>query len=201
MKKAVQPLVVCGFILAFAATSAFGSFVVSLDENGNGSITGLPAGDTPIPATFEVDPVSGLTGLFYDLSGIAAATGFDFTSGDVVLALPELSLPSDVIRFNDVGGRQGVFFFSLLDHIPDGLADVVNLPVPDGPIVLTEIGPEGNNGAQWQPVNVGDPGFVPQAAGLFVYNFVSDAPEPSTIVLAGLAAAGLAISWFRRRRD
>jgi hypothetical protein len=201
MKKLVKTLVVCGFVLAFAATAAFGTtYTVTVDERGNGVIDGLTAGPTPIPASLSVDPVSGLTGLFYDVEFLAASLGFSVTPGDVVLSEPGALPPSDLIRFTNTGVQQGLFFFSLQDDLsPPDLADVPQLPLFSEVVTFAETGPEGQNGFFYVPAPQG-PGDIPQAQGLVGYNFISDVPEPSTMALACFAAAGLAVASLRRRR-
>jgi hypothetical protein len=201
MEKLVKTLVVCGFVLAFAATAAFGTtYTVTVDERGNGAIDGLTAGPTPIPASLSVDPVSGLTGLFYDVGFLAASLGFSVTPGDVVLSEPGVLPPSDLIRFTNTGGQQGLFFFSLQDDLsPPDLADVPQLPLFFEVVTFAETGPEGQNGLFYVPAPQG-PGDIPEAAGLVGYNFISDVPEPSTMALACFAAAGLVVTVLRRRR-
>jgi PEP-CTERM motif len=68
-------------------------------------------------------------------------------------------------------------------------------------LTLTEVGPEGNNGITYTPL-AGQPGFVAGAAGPVTYVIVSDAavPEPATLTLLGLGAAGFLLIHRRQPR-
>jgi hypothetical protein len=61
-------------------------------------------------------------------------------------------------------------------------------------VSINEVGPEGANYAYYTP-NEGQPGY--DASGP-TYLFISDIPEPSTVMLVGLGLAGLLA--FKRRR-
>ncbi len=156
---------------------------ITVDENGNGI-------GTVGPGFLGADPgPGGLNSvLTYNLP-------FAGTQGDVEIFGPTLG---DVVRFN---GNGTLLFYS--DTPPtDSLGDTLS---PPGSFytnfaMVTELGPEGNNGAVYTPM-AGQPGSVPGA--VVTYNFVSDGsivPEPSTLTLLGLGGVGLAGYAWRRRK-
>jgi hypothetical protein len=200
MRNLTKTLLALGFGSAIAATTAVAQLNIqaTFDENGHGVITGAALAGLPDPYTVPfgvgVDPVSGLTTLFYTLPTTV-------TSGDILLFEPGQQGPSDLIRF--VQNR--MYFFSELeptDVAPFDLADGLVIPPvnPTTPVVLLdEAGVEGNNGATWKPLTPADPGFAAAVGPSVTYNFVSDAvPEPNTLALLGLGG-GLLIVAQRRR--
>ena len=97
----------------------------------------------------------------------------------------------------------GVYFFSELEPNetnPDS-ADVAVLLQPINPVILIEVGPEGNNGVLYIP-DLGQPGY--DTSGVLPgigYNIVSDVPEPASAILV-LAGAGLwVLNSSRRKRS
>ena len=207
MKELVKILLVCGFASAPVATSAFAhSLVVTIDENGNGAVTGLAAQPVPVAPSIQTDPISGQAGLFYDFGPIIAATHISIAVGDVVIT--DGFGDSDLLRFVSATGLQGIFFFSASD--PDdtvqfypyypgpALADVDSLPA-SAPGFFSV--PEVNGTGAWHPTAAGQPGFVPEAPSLLDYTFISDEiliPEPRTLALFGLAGGVLALFWRQR---
>ena len=177
--KVVKVLPAVGIIFLLTLTTAFGQF--SFDENGGGF---GPSG--PISGFMSTDPYSGLLTLTYTLP-------FGATSGDVLLLDPETSQLSDVLRF----GGNHLWFFSDV-----GDADMADVGLPPA-IEPNNIGPFPETGVEggfrdfvWAPVpgslQPGDPGFA------VTYQFISDIPEPSTLMLVGLSLTGL-LAVIRRK--
>jgi hypothetical protein len=109
-------------------------------------------------------------------------------AGDVVLLEPDAPTGtiSDLLRFDG----NGVYFFSELEPNetnPD-MADVPIIPPAINPVVLMEVGSEGNNGVLYIP-GPGQPGY--DLSGVLPgirYDIISDIPEPAsaTLLLAGV---------------
>ena len=193
MKQSTRALTASVLTLAASATTLFGQGgpLVTIDENGNGDING-----TPLPWAVAPDPTGGVTTspvLIYTLP-------FPVTPGDV--GLIEVNDPtrplSDILRFVNVAGTtqsELIFYsdFSASDP-PDALADT-GLPNSPNAILIPEIGPEGNNGALWNP----SPGLPGSNSAGAAYNIISDVPEPGTasLLLSGFGFL-LAIRRFRR---
>jgi hypothetical protein len=161
----------------------------TVDENGPAVLSGPIVGYSN--GAYKLDPLSGMVGWYYQTP--------PSTPGDVVLLEQAAGGPlSDLLRFDG----QGVFFFSDLEpgELNPDKADVPVMPIPINPVVLQEIGPEGNNGALYFP-NQGMPGFDQsgQLPGLG-YNFISDAvPEPGSAALLVGAAVLLGGNILRRK--
>jgi hypothetical protein len=126
--------------------------------------------------------------------------------GDVVLLEGDGS--SDVITFYQfissaqVGQPQLLFYSDNSDGV-DALADT-GLPggLSSNVVRITEVGPEGNNGAFYTPT-ANQPGYISGYA--VTYHFISDAtsvPEPATwaTMLLGFGAVGASMRWRRRSR-
>jgi len=152
-----------------------------IDENGpallnDGPLVGYSNGH------YQVDPISGIQGWYYNLGGTNVNV-----PGDVILLEPQAppGTVSDLLRFDG----NGVYFFSDLepDETNPDKADVPVIPQAINPVVLTEVGPEGNNGVLYIPVS-GQPGC--DTSGVLPgirYNIISDVPEPgaTTLLLSG----------------
>jgi hypothetical protein len=178
------------------------AFTVTMDEFGKGT-TILPTGGiVPTPTLVPAPPDPFLPGGFPPTPVVysMALLGGPVTPGDLVLeepVLPGTNQPqSDLLRFF----QNLVFVYSDVSTTDpaDAPADVGVPPAINtaGPLlVLPEAGPEaGVNGLFGYAPGPGMPGFVLGApAGAVVYNFISDTPEPSTLVLSALAAVGLAL--------
>ena len=186
--KALATATWLALLLVCGSGAMFGACVdlVTVDENGNGSVSGCT--NMTIQGT-----QSGGGPLIYSLSFLTS-----LQSGDLILQEPVVgtaAVNSDVIRFF-TDGPFALQFFSDNAEGTEDLADVGLPTVFASPnVTVTEVGAEGSNGFTWAPTT-GQPG----AAGVQVtYQIVSDnaAPEPSTMLLA-LPAAGLI--WMRRRR-
>src|SRR6516164_5282983 len=81
-------------------------FILLFDENGNGSISINGGGFVPDPGLIGIDPLSGLTALYYPLPETVVA-------GDVGVSEPNMpSLLTDGLRFeNGLFGFQAVMFY------------------------------------------------------------------------------------------
>jgi hypothetical protein len=188
MKKLTKAAIVFGFTLAVASSTSFAQFTFTIDEFG-GPLTSLPS-------TIGPDPSGGVAGpvLIYTLP-------FAVVPGDVILSEPGLppTPDSDVIRFwNPTGINQTevIFYsdFSTTDPA-DAPADV-GLPTQFfNPIRITEVGPEGNNGAIYNAL----PGMPGSTSAPVQYNIISDVPEPGTGALL-LSGVGLLFGIRRFRR-
>jgi PEP-CTERM motif len=188
MKKLTKVAIVFGFTLAVASSTSFAQFTFTIDEFG-GPLTSLPS-------IIGADPSGGVAGpvLIYTLP-------FGVTPGDVILSEPGQVPPltSDVIRFwNPAGINQSeiIFYsdFSTTDPA-DAPADV-GLPTQlFNPITITEVGPEGNNGAIYNAL----PGMPGSTSAPIQYNIISDVPEPGTGALV-LSGVGLLFGIMRFRR-
>jgi hypothetical protein len=130
------------------------------------------------PGVLTADPFNGgqMT-LMYTLP-------FNVVAGDLTILEPQAST-GDLLRFEN--GNQ-LFVYSDNVEGSDSPADVgIPANLQTNTFQIVESGPEGNNGAIWNPSmgNPGDAGFAVQ------YNFTSDStrvPEPSIglVVLGGL---------------
>jgi hypothetical protein len=198
MKRSTKTLLTLACAYAITAPSLFAQLIYTFDEYGN---SGGPATAPPISAgVLQPDPSGGLAGpvLVYTVP-------LPLVTGDVVLTEPGNPSTggqnSDVVRFWNPTGinlTQIIFYsdFSATDPA-DSPADTGLPPQLLNPVIIPEIGPEGNNGAVYTPAG-GGPGSFPGA--LIQFNIISDSsvPEPGTFALAGLSG-GLLLLTLKRR--
>ena len=194
-KKTPLVLAIGSFLLLGCGSAFAQGFAVNatFDENGNGLLTTTNGFSGALPSGMLADPgPGGLPAvLFYDLLNPPGLTG-----GDVLVFEDETGQPGDVLRFdpnatlgNDTGG---VFVYSLNDG--DGSLADIGLPggLNTNLITVTESGGMIN----YTPT-AGQPGFVAGASGPVTFSFISDAPEPGSILLL---TGGLAFLGVRLRR-
>jgi len=179
------------------------SVTITVDENGNGSLTNTNGFFGTLGSALQNDPGPGglnsvLTYSLLNPPGL--------TAGDVLITDDGLIL--DVVRFNPsercVDGSLGclVFYSDNVDGF-DALADTSGPPLAFYPdtISIPEIGTEVDNRALYTPI-AGQPGFVAGAGGPVHYVLISDiaVPEPTSLAIlgAGLATLGFGIAYRRR---
>jgi hypothetical protein len=179
-------------LIAPQTANALPNPLITVDENGNGTL--LFPGGSPIPThgVLQADPgPGGLSSVMtYNLLGPPS-----LVAGDVLLTEGVGGPVFDVVRFNPAGTGSPSYAASLLfysDNV-DGFDALADTPSPPGSfytntITIPELGTELDNGAIYTPT-AGEPGFV---AGFSVtYDLISDVPEPPSWSLLGVALIGL----------
>jgi PEP-CTERM motif-containing protein len=189
----------CVLGIATAAAAQGFSVTITVDENGHGTLANSTGFSSAL--TFSLAPDAGPGGLSsaltYDLMNPPG-----LVAGDLRLSEVAGAALSDLIRFNPGASTGFLVFYSDNAEGSDALADT-GFPTASyaNVLTLTEVGPEGNNGITYTPT-AGQPGFVAGAAGPVTYVIVSDAavPEPATLTLLGLGAAGFLLIHRRQPR-
>jgi hypothetical protein len=191
------------FLLSAGALLAQGNNpLITVFENGNGSIL-FPGGPpSSLPGVLSADPGPGglSSALTFNLLGPPALVAGDLRLQELI---GETVVLSDIVRFNPAGTGNPAYpaslvFYSDTDDIPLLLADTgfPTAAYTNLVSVLETALPGGGNGFLYTPT-ANQPGFVPGFS--VTYNIVSDSvPEPATASLV-LVAAG-ALFFIRRWR-
>ena len=197
MKPSTKILSALGCACVITATSAFAQ-LYTFDEFGNSS---SPSSLPPMsPGVLQSDPSGGLT-----VPVLVYTVALPLLTGDVVLTEPGNPSTggqnSDVVRF---WNPTGINSTQIIFYSDASAADPADSPADTGlpaqlinPIFINEIGPEGNNGALYNPP-AGGPGSFPGA--LIQYNIISDVPEPNAVALT-IAGIGLLFVALQNRRQ
>jgi hypothetical protein len=185
--------------------SAYGQFTLQITEDRLDPLNQLNGGYHP--GFLQNDPGPGGLPL-----ALTYTTPAGLVVGDLLLHEP-VTGESDLIRWNN---NATLVFYSEIPLEPGEIPNDgdIGLPVASYPNALsvTEVGlafqpgigwstapylESGTNGYIYVPL-AGQPGFNPAAPGS-TYIIISDVPEPSTVILVGVALIGLAASNRRVR--
>ena len=187
------------FLVATAGAATLATPLITVDENGNGTIR-----STSLPGVLTADPGPGglASALTYNLLGPPSLIAGDVLLQELIGA--DLIL-SDIIRFNPAGTGSpsypaSLVFYSDIGDGADTLADT-GFPTAHYTNIVTpvEVGPEGANGIIYTPTE-NQPGFVPGFAVTYSITSDSAAPEPASMSLVALAG-GLLLAgrrWMKR---
>ena len=203
MRKFVSTTLVALALVGSAYAATLANPLITVDENGNGSLL-FPGGvSIPAPGVLKADPGPGgsSSALTYNLLGPPS-----LVAGDVFLSEPGGDSLSDMIRFNPAGTGTPAYPASLVFYSDtrggvDALGDT-GFPASfyENRITKVEVGSEGSNGFIYTPT-ADQPGFI---AGFAVsYNIISDSspvPEPASMSLV-ILAGGLLLAgkgWMKR---
>jgi hypothetical protein len=173
-------------LLVLVTSPAMAGPVITFDENGN--VSGAPVlGLTP-------DPLSGIITVTYGVAGV---------SGDVLVTEPNApnGPDSDLLRW--IGGA--LYVFSNLPEPISPNADLADVGLPQqfqtNFLAMPETGLNGIpyndqlNGLVYTPL-AGQPGDMGNGV---TYMFISDVPEPASMIMLASSVAIVAVFWRSRR--
>ena len=185
--------VLAGIVLPQAqAQAATANPLITVDENGNGTL--LFPGGAPIPTVGVVQPDPGPGGgntLTYNLLGPPA-----LIAGDVELTNGVFA--SDLIRFNPAGTGSPTYPASLVFYSTGGLGALADTGFPSANYTNFVVLQEGANEITFYTPNDTQPGFVPGFA--VEYEIFSGVPLPAALPLFATGLGGLGLLGWRRKR-
>jgi hypothetical protein len=198
MKKNLIPWTLAAALLCPVGLNAQG-WMLTLDEYGAG--TYLTNGiSTPLSGQLLSDPSGGIAGnvLIYTLPFNFQQSG-DYFMTNTFEPMP-LGQASDLIRF---WGINQVIFYSDNDGPSESAPADTGLPpsLLSPNVGLSETGIEGNTQQASHQTFAGDPGFAGLVGGQGItYVFISDVPEPNSLIFTGcgLAVLMLANRWRKQ---
>lgn len=119
------------------------------------------------------------------------------TSGDLFLIDPTTFAISDIIRFNNIGGVDQIVFYSRADG--DGAKADTGFP---GAFYANDLDIfENPNGSTVYTPTTGQPGFIDFGGLTYVINSAEPVPEPSSVgLMFVVAAGGLSFAGIQRLR-
>jgi hypothetical protein len=190
-------------LAASASAAALTPVLITVDENGNGTIQFTPEPASPLLGVMQADPGPGglASALTYNLQGPPS-----LVAGDVFMTDPGEDSTSDIIRFNPAGTGSADYEASLVFY-SDNSAGVTALADTGFPtsfytntVTIPEVVSGGGSGAVYTP-NSSQPGYV--TGFLVTYDITSDTsavPEPASISLIALAGGALLAGkrWIKR---
>jgi PEP-CTERM motif len=169
--------------------------IITADEKGNGSLTFPASAPVPTIGVLGQDPGPGgrSNALIYSLLGPPS-----LVAGDVLVTEPGGAV-GDIIRFNAASDQNPAEFVFYSQPGGTDLADLAGFPSANYTNVLTI--PEINGIINFTPGS-GQPGFVAGFSATYNLSSVDPAPsaipEPTSLVLFGMATAGC-LGWRRWR--
>lgn len=179
---------------------------ITVDENGNGIIASTPGFNGTFTGGLSADPSGGVPAASGNVLVYTLPSAWPVFSGDVQMSNPDGS-PSDLIRFYSSNGANYLIFYSLLGdegppNVSDGLADISAklfnaIPLQANVARVAEV----NGSGVYTPVLGSGPGYVGGGAiGVNgeTYTFISDVPEPSSLLMFGAMLAGALVLRIRR---